>query len=310
MMDKRLIKGNIILWSVVLVIAIAVFVAFARGNYCNPFGFPFNMKTANRSQFVVVKEQSIKNDTHNINDVTVDWISGNVDIFKSENNEIKIVQLAGEKFSDNDLFSYKIRGGKLSVIDERKGKTSIGFNFNNFNNGSDLEIYLPEKEFNSIRINTVSSDITSESLNTEILTFSTTSGDVILSGKFSEVDVKTVSGDIRAENLDVQRIALDTTSGDISLTGSLTELDINTISGDAKVYSSDMIKNVKSNAVSGNVTIAIPENDGFTIDFSKVSGNLKSDFALVTNGNRHSYKDGTARFSANSVSGNFTIFKR
>jgi lia operon protein LiaG len=305
-MNRKLIKINIILWFLVLVIAVAMFVSHSRGSYGISSRFPYNFGTASGAQFVVAKDVSIKND---INDVSVDWISGNVDILKSENNEIKIVQFAGEKFPDNELFSYKIKGKKLSVTDERKGKINIGFKFNNISNGSDLKIYLPEREFNSIKIDTVSSNISSKSLNTEILTLITISGDIALSGEFPEIYLKTVSGNLQAEELDVQRITLETTSGEISLTGSLTELDINTISGDAKIYSSSMIKNIKSNAVSGNVTIAIPDNDGFTVDFSKVSGKLKSGFALTTNGNTHIYKNGKTKFSANSVSGNFEIIK-
>jgi hypothetical protein len=206
------------------------------------------------------------------------------------------------------LYMVEIWRGILKDTSGGYEKTK-GFKFNNISNGSDLKIYLPEREFNSIKIDTVSSNISSKSLNTEILTLITISGDIALSGEFPEIYLKTVSGNLQAEELDVQRITLETTSGEISLTGSLTELDINTISGDAKIYSSSMIKNIKSNAVSGNVTIAIPDNDGFTVDFSKVSGKLKSGFALTTNGNTHIYKNGKTKFSANSVSGNFEIIK-
>jgi len=302
-MNRRLIKINIILWIVVLVISITWFIVLALKKNINftPY-FSFNLGSSNRSEFIAMEEQIVRDD---ISDVLVDWISGDVNILKSKNNEIKIVQMAGVNFSQDELFSYKINKGKLSIVDGRKGKFKIGININN--NGTDLEVYLPEDEFNSININSVSSNITAENIKADKLIFDTTSGDIKFSGEFSEVDIRTVSGKIKCDNLYAQCVNFDTTSGDIIISGSLTELDINTISGDVEIHSSKMIQNIKSNAISGDVSITIPENDGFTIDFDKVSGKLESDFAFITSGDRHTYKNGTLKFSAKAISGDFKI---
>ena len=109
-----------------------------QGNRFN-FSINFDLGSHSRSDFVLVKEQFI---TDNITDISVEWISNYVEILKSENNEIRIVQKAEEKFPEDEVFSYKVSGGKLSIKDGRKNKFRNGINTND---GTGLEIYLPEK---------------------------------------------------------------------------------------------------------------------------------------------------------------------
>ena len=55
-----------------------MFVSHSRGSYGISSRFPYNFGTASGAQFVVAKDVY----QNNINDVSVDWISGNVDILK------------------------------------------------------------------------------------------------------------------------------------------------------------------------------------------------------------------------------------
>lgn len=307
--NERMIKNNIILWSIVLIVAIAAFVAFSvKGVRGNGFNFSINFDLGShsrhsRSDFVLVKEQVI---TDNITDISIEWISDYVDILKSENNEIKIVQKAGEKFPEDKVFSYKVSGGKLSIKDGRKNKFKIGININE---GTGLEIYLPEKKFNSINVSTTSADLDAGTLTAEKLIFNTTSGNIKFSGMFSEVDANSISGNIRSRDTEVQKLNIDTTSGNARVSGSFERVELNTISGKIEIQSSEMLQSFKSSSVSGDVTLAIPENDGFTIEFDKVSGNIDSEFAFAINGDRHVYKKGGPVFKVDTVSGNFDILK-
>lgn len=307
MMNRRLTIVNIVLWSLVLVAALFTLCKIPKGSNNVDFKIPFTFswRVGDKGEHFIVKDIQIKND---IVDISLDWIKGNLSIKKSANDEIRIVQLGSENLSEDEFFSYKIRGKHLIIKDERKGKVSIGLKLTN---SSDLELYLPEKEFNTIVVNTISSDIYSEHLKAKSLTFDTISGNINVIGEFLESCFKTISGKIQSEGLDTKKIAIDTTSGNITIDNShLEELDLKTISGDSKIRSLSMIQYIKFNSVSGNATITIPDNDGFTIDFTKVSGKLKSDFALTIDGNEHAYKNGTAKIKVSTVSGNFEILKQ
>jgi len=307
--NERMIKINITLWSIVLVVAVATFIALSvKGTINKDFNFSINFDITdnfNHSNFVVMKEQVI---TEEITDISVEWISNYVNILKSENNEIKIVQKAAEKFPEDELFSYRVSGGKLLIKDGRKNKVKMGANSSN--NGTGLEIYLPEKKFNSIDVNTTSAHLDTGTLTTDILSVNTTSGDIDFSGIFSEVEASSVSGNVRSSNAQAQKININTTSGDARITGSFKKVNVNTVSGEVEIQSSEMLQSFKSNSVSGDVTLFIPENNGFTIDFDKVSGKLKSDFAFTVQGDTHIYKNGEVRFSASTVSGNVDIVRK
>jgi len=306
--DRRLIIGNIILWSIVLVVAIAGFIAFSvKGTVNRGFNFSIDLdltNSFNRSDFVVMKEQVI---TDNITDISVEWVSDYVDILKSENNEIKIIQKATKNFSKDELLSYKVSGGKLLIEDGRKDKFRIGININD---GTGLEIYLPEKKFNSINVNTTSADLDAGTLTADRLIFNTTSGNIDFSGVFSEVKANTVSGNIESDSTEVQKINIGTTSGNARVSGSFEIVDVNTVSGNIEIRSSKMLQSFKSNSVSGDITLAIPENDGFTIELDKVSGDIGSEFAFAINGDRHIYKKGGPVFKVDTVSGDFDILKK
>lgn len=355
-MSSRLIRNRIILWSIILIISIIAFTVFSinskklKNKALNSafYGGIFesnimgnSFEKIDRSRFIVIKEQVIND---NISDITIDWISGYVTVHKSENDEIKIVQKALDIFPKEELFSYSVNRGKLNIKDERQDKPKKGITIIN-EKQTDLEVYIPEKEYNSININGVSSDITAENLKAKKVIFNTisgdinfsgifsninltsvsgdiksdnlradklsintTSGDMNLSGEFTDVDIITISGDVKSSSLNAEKASLSSTSGDISISGKLTELDINTVSGNVEVRSSNMLKRIDSHSVSGDVTITIPENDGFTVNINKSSDRLKSDFALTKNeDNKYVYRNGTAKFTVSTVNGYFKI---
>ena len=303
-MNKSLIKNSIIIWAVVLVVAVALLAAFALGGIMkNPFSFSINFGSVGRSDYVVVKELEVED---NISSFYLDWISGSVNIEKSTNNTIKIVQTAGENFPDNDLFKSKVNNGKLTVTDGRKGTINIGFKVDR---GTDITVYLPEKVFDTIDISCVSSGVSAEDLKADNFYINTVSGAIRASGEFNVVKLESVSGAIKSDIINGKTGIFKTTSGGVSVTGDFSDFTMETVSGGIKAQLEKIPDKLRSSAVSGKITLILPENDGFTMDFSKVSGNLRSDFALTITGNKHVYKNGEARFSVSTVSGNLELVK-
>ncbi len=320
--NKTFLRNRVIIWSLVLIIAVGAFTAASlmkRSGGISGTGkagwffsvFPFNISrgSVDRSEFVELKSETISG---SINEVSLDWISGEVHIQKSKSSETKIVQKGMEGYPEDDLFELKEGSGKIDIDDGRRNKAWFGFSMNRNAEISDLYIYLPDKVYDLVRISSVSSSIDAADLKAAEIDFDTVSGDMALSGSFTNIAVGTVSGRIDARDVDVRKAKFASTSGNILSSGSFTELDVNTVSGDVDIKSDRMLEEMKMHSVSGLLKITIPENEGFIVNFSKVSGSMESDFAFAVSGNRYTYKGGGGApvFLASTVSGNLVIRKK
>lgn len=318
-MNNKMTILSIVLWSIVFLVALAALITFA----VNKTGFtPFFVSFGeDKSEYISVKEETI---TENVQDISIDWISGEIRYFKSNDSSVRVVQKSKEDFPGNKMFSLKTEGSKL-IIQDKRGKV-----FFLTPKGADLEIYLPEKEYNSIRNNTVSADIIADNVKANAITLNTVSGDIILSGSFGSANLDTTSGDIKADgceasgkinvnttsgtiegvNMKADAVKMNSTSGDVILTGEINEIEANSVSGDVKVNTSTNLRSFESDSVSGNVELTVPQGNGFTLDFDKVSGDFSADFPITTQNGTYTYGDGAARFKVDTVSGDFKISLR
>lgn len=82
------------------------------------------------------------------------------------------------------------------------------------------------------------------------------------------------------------------------------------VSGDLSIQSAICPDSINLDTTSGNMKIEIPENNGFTLHFSSVSGDLKNDFPVTSSSGDYSiYKNGGSDIKMNSVSGDGNIIK-
>lgn len=342
-MSRRGIKIFIGIWSAVLVIALVLLVLFFRfgkvgwgGNNMSSWNF------GNRSEFVTVKEETV---TSQVKNLSLEWISGQLNVKKSEDASVRIVQTARADFPQDQLFTLSENGGKLSVEDGRGGFRISFFNWNSA--ASDLTVYLPEQEFENFKIRTTSADLEAPGLKSGKIDFgtvsgvirtdgsfgeaelSTTSGDMDLSGTVEgklglyttsgrislgdltadRLEAKTTSGDLTSDSLRVNTVSAKTVSGVIRLEGSVNELDANTTSGDVMVMTDVPMTRMNIGTVSGYCSLDMPDNGGFTAKFSKVSGKFKTDFPTTQDGDTYVYGDGSAQFQVKTTSGDFSLNK-
>ena len=123
----------------------------------------------------------------------------------------------------------------------------------------------------------------------------------------SEFRIKTVSGDIRGSGVEGTLLTVATTSGNIRLDGRYVGLQLNTTSGNADLTTSAALDSLRSDSVSGTVTVVMPDNGGFDLSFHKLSGSFHSDFPTTQDGEWYRYGDGGRSFSVNTVSGDFHL---
>jgi DUF4097 and DUF4098 domain-containing protein YvlB len=137
------------------------------------------------------------------------------------------------------------------------------------------------------------------------LDLGTVSGELVIKGlKARTIDVGTVSGDIMLDNVESERVDTKSVSGNVDYRGPLAR-------GGRYAF----------NSHSGDITMTVSGNTGFSIEANTFSGDVRSDFAVTLRGDsggrgprrhtiRGSFGDGSATLSMNSFSGDIAILKR
>ena len=151
----------------------------------------------------------------------------------------------------------------------------------------------------AVSLNSVSGDVRASDL-TGGLTVGTSSGEVTLHDIDGKLAVSTISGDVQLEDGKVDNVSVSTTSGEVKLQGVAGPLNLDSISGDITVsdaqdgqltisttsggveYDGGLARGGSNtvNSISGDVELQLPEDSGFRLDASTVSGDLDSDFDL------------------------------
>ncbi len=208
-------------------------------------------------------------------------------------------------------------GGVLSI---RQGNTaSSSFFFLRGLASADVELTLPKRCWETLKISTVNGDIDiADGLEARELLLETGSGDIGLrKASCTDVKLKSGSGDISFRRASCTKVKLQSGSGDMDCGGTVEELEAQTASGDLSVAgefgkinavtsSGDIkaegsVREMRGASVSGDVSVksqvlpetlelssksgdceaAFPDGEGFTLQFSAVTGDLESAFPLA-----------------------------
>lgn len=256
-------------------------------------------------------------------------VNGDVDILLDDDPEGGIVL-------DGDVENLETRVSDDGVLSIRQGNTATSsFFFLRGLASADVRLTLPRRFWDFIQISTVSGDVDVD-IGLEIgqLSIKTASGDAQLNDvEFQQLIFHSASGDLDAGGLSGHSVLAETASGDIQLTGrfdavqaktasgeielegSARQLRCGTASGDVDVRVDQMPQSLELSSKSGDCEIAMPAGEGFTLQFSTVSGELDSDFPLVgpigTRSGEAIYLDGGGRtFRMSSISGDITLRQR
>ena len=124
-----------------------------------------------------------------------------------------------------------------------------------------------------------------------------------------DLEMDTTSGSVVTENTKAMSVSVNNVSGSIQLSGEFARIDVGTVSGDTRLNCMILPDKIEVDGVSGNVTISLPENAGFTASLDSVSGSISSDFPGTIGGDRVTVGDGSANFRCSTVSGNLKILK-
>lgn len=253
-------------------------------------------------------------------------INGDVDIRLDDDPE-------GDIVLDGDVENLETRISDDGVLSIRQGSTATSsFFFLRGLASADLKLTLPRRFWDFLQISTTSGDVeVDEGLEVGQLSIRTANGDARISGlEFQELIFQTASGDLDADALNgravqagcasgdirltgqFDTVRANTASGDVELEGSARELSCNTTSGDVVVQVDQVPEKLEMSSKSGDCEITMPDGEGFTLQFSTVSGELDSEFPLVGPIGKRSgeaiYLDGGGRtFRMSSISGDLSL---
>jgi DUF4097 and DUF4098 domain-containing protein YvlB len=145
----------------------------------------------------------------------------------------------------------------------------------------------------------------------------TVSGEITADGIVGDLDLNTVSGELTARDHRGEVYA-HTVSGDITVSGSVTKLSVDGVSANIYLDVFGTPFEVKSNSVSGDLTMRLDENVGVRYRINTVSGVAHLDGTTVIKGSMgKTYTSQTGSLegkwldvSASSVSGNVSVIRR
>lgn len=260
----------------------------------------------------------------------INWVNGRVELKVSSDNMIRITESADRELDEADRMKLSYSGGTLKI---NWGSAWITFSIFE-NRRKDLVIEVPREiagKLEKLNCTTTSGPIDISGFTAEDLNISSTSGKLELSDlKGDSADISTTSGDITLEKISLsdslstntvsgktqlsgvkaESADLDTVSGAIKIEGTVKELSTNGISAVVSAELSRCPDSVNMNSVSGSLILYLPENEGFEVNYSSVSGSFTSEFPTTGStgkSGRAMYASGESSFSFSTTSGDINI---
>ncbi|MCT8138123.1 DUF4097 family beta strand repeat protein [Anaerobacillus sp. CMMVII] len=252
-------------------IAIGVLAFIFQSNQQPVFNF-FSSSTVELNESKVV-------DGDKITTIDIHSSSPSVYLIPTDSDEITI-ELNGEvssKLKNSFSLDVSTNRNKLKVKVNRKNETIRNF-FGSMIINAKLEIYVPEKLYDSITIQTSSGAITIEDLAATNIELRASSGSIEVSGLHAEkeLNLASSSGRIEAKNSQAKTVKSAASSGAVTLKNLLTE-KINVATSSGKIDIIDSEGEITAAASSGRITIENEQLNG-NINVSTSSGRVEVSF--------------------------------
>lgn len=240
-----------------------------------------------------------------VDKIQILWARGTVTVNKSPDEKVYITQKSYIRPKETEVLGISIKNGTLFIEDYNSmSSPSIEDSINTtefqsllqqyHNTEYDLDIALPEKQYKEFYFKTVNADCNFKQ------------------NCFDTVITETVNGAVYFNDITSKSITANTINGEIILADTLAEqYHFSSINGNIDAHFEQFPAALSVSNTHGNITLTLPENDGFTIDKSKLktTKNLSSSFHLKEKNNKKIYKNGTVLLDIACVSGSLTLKK-
>lgn len=286
---KRNAIARIIIWSLVSVLLTSLLVV---GISSSPSSF-FTGDWSSGIIGVTYKNSARYNVgggtvTDEFHSIKVNWTNGkiNIEAYDGEDTVISETEVA-EK--ENKL-RWRVEDGVLKIQQMAAG---MRFGLKQTPKKT-LTVKIPSNVAEGLKA------VTSDSVSAEVTITGISASD--------KIEIDTVSGGANLKNIKTEKLDIDTVSGSIKAAGEFTELESDSVSGDVTVSSATPLKKLDCDSTSGNISLTIPKDSGFTLKADTVSGDISCGLPAVSESkNRRVCGDGSADFETDTVSGDLII---
>lgn len=249
--------------------------------------------------------------------------SYDIKVNEHDDNEIKIEIYSNRE--KGDIPTITQNGNSIEIKDKNRSGISFGFGFT----ANKVQIYVPKNSVfdydlntssGNIKIDTVhalqlkaqasSGNIAIESDNINVLDANTSSGNITAKGNIIVLDAEASSGNINFDLRDSHELKANASSGNIRGTTDSNLLNIDTTSGNINIECTKMPGGgIKAKASSGNITLQLPDNDGFTLMYAASSGYTRNEFTGMkeNKSGTDTYASGSVNIQVSTTSGNIKI---
>ena len=216
----------------------------------------------------------------------IDWISGEVEVLVTDASAVSVMERVERGTSASYAMAVSEQDGVLKVRYTEEG-------FLNLPNlpSKKLVVHLPREvaeNLKEVRLSSVSADF-----DVEALTFD---------DDFRDEEIAFVKADT---------VSVSTVSGKVELDGSFRRVTGESTSGEIDLTLRSCPEKLELTTVSGNIELELPEDAGFALDHSTVSGSLSSELRLNWKWNDlYTYGDSdSSEFTVSTTSGDLDIKK-
>ncbi|MFP7228125.1 DUF4097 family beta strand repeat-containing protein [Bacillus altitudinis] len=235
--------------------------------------------------------------------LSLNWLVGDVRLHHHDHPCVLIKQTTNHVFPHRYLLHHQVRGDRLVIQDKRKRAVSLGLHLHK----TDLEIYLPRTQLQSLSIHCKGANLFLDGLKVKEANCQLISGKSMFTGEIKHLRLQTVGGFISSQQLNTQTLSLRTTSSKVEMAGAFSDIDLNLIGRRVQIHSKTMLHSLKAMSTGSFVKVAIPENDGFICYVKKRSGTFHNDFPCVDDQERMVYKNGGKSFEVDIRGGSFLL---
>lgn len=252
-------------------------------------GMGLTYKSAN--EIVTVNEtQTI--DYDDINSITINSSFSDIEIIGTDEQMDDNITLVGKSTKNNKpSLNIKVDKNKKHIkIDTEQGSFNnnwFNFNFNFSKKQVVLKVYVPEQLANTLKLDTVSGDMTIKNVEANLL------------------NIDTVSGDVKGDLLQFKESEIDSVSGNVNFNQMSGAVRADTTSGDVILAMKELNHTLEIDTTSGNVNVMTekePQNTKFTIETISGVLNLFDKYS-----NQSSVGDGSVQVDIETISGDIIL---
>ncbi|HOE08699.1 MAG TPA: DUF4097 family beta strand repeat-containing protein [Treponemataceae bacterium] len=287
------------LWFLLGAIALSAFLSVMKGNI-NPFKIRKAEWGLENTMIETYSAESVKM-------INAALVTERLVIEGTERNDIQVT--IATKLSGGAEPKVSLSNGVLHVDQQKSFNFSFGFS-----NGY-VEILIPYSMMKDssfeIDASSVSGSLSLKNITAGNIDISSTSGSVRAENLNADnIEARSVSGSVKVETSQCTEADIGSTSGSVLFSGRADELSLTSTSGSVKAYLDAMLKkDSRFKSMSGSVRLTLPDNEGFTMKYSSMSGSVSNRFTglRAEKSGTNTYKNGGITLTLESMSGSVSI---